>query len=149
MRYKSYTRVSRSTYMHKIQPLRIRPIGPIASESVAVQKIPNSKCTIYFKGPNAKCTQMASSFGYWFRALMILTLLKNPEELGWDGGFDSSLSGLLIPAQIQNKVVMNPHNSKIMKIKVWILTKLAKTPFSKEIYFDIFNYLCCCRPKII
>ncbi len=32
MRYKSYTWVSRSTYMHKIQPLRIRPIEPIASE---------------------------------------------------------------------------------------------------------------------
>ncbi len=29
---KSYTRVSRSTYTHKIQPLRIRPIEPIASE---------------------------------------------------------------------------------------------------------------------
>ncbi len=34
MRYKSYTRVSCSTYTHKIQPLRLRPIGPIASESV-------------------------------------------------------------------------------------------------------------------
>ncbi len=34
MRYKSYTRVSRSTYTHKIQPLRIRPIESIASESV-------------------------------------------------------------------------------------------------------------------
>ncbi len=28
------TQVSRSTYTHKIQPLRIRPIEPIASESV-------------------------------------------------------------------------------------------------------------------
>ncbi len=34
MRYKSYTRVSCPTYTHKIQPLRIRPIEPIASESV-------------------------------------------------------------------------------------------------------------------
>ncbi len=37
MRYKSYNRVSRSTYMRKIQPLRLRPIEPIASESVLLQ----------------------------------------------------------------------------------------------------------------
>ncbi len=34
MQYKSYTRVSCSTYTHKIQPWRIQPIGPIASESI-------------------------------------------------------------------------------------------------------------------
>ena len=34
MRYKFNTRVSRSTYTHQIQPLRIRPIEPMASESV-------------------------------------------------------------------------------------------------------------------
>ncbi len=37
MRYKSYTRDNRSTYTHKIQPLRIRPIETIASESVITQ----------------------------------------------------------------------------------------------------------------
>ncbi len=36
MRYKSYTQVSRSTYTHKIQPSRIRPIEPIASESASI-----------------------------------------------------------------------------------------------------------------
>ncbi len=32
--FKSYTGIIRSTYTHKIRPLRIWPIGPIASESV-------------------------------------------------------------------------------------------------------------------
>ena len=37
MRYKGYTRVSRTTYTHKIQPLHIRPSEPIASESVGLR----------------------------------------------------------------------------------------------------------------
>ncbi len=42
MQFKSYTRVSRSTYTHKIQLSRIPPIEPIASESV-VQDVKTTK----------------------------------------------------------------------------------------------------------